>query len=107
CIVSALAIGLWQGPVGAYSAFWGGIICVTANSFLFYQAFKTGGAQAAQKIMRGFVWGQMGKFLITVVLFALAFLVGQVEPLALFLGYLFTQAAFWLAPLFLKRVSSV
>jgi len=107
CLVSTLIIGVWQGIDGAYSALWGGLICVMANFFLFYHAFKSSGAQASQKIMRGFMWGQMGKFLITVVLFALAFMFGQVKPLALFLGYLATQAAFWLAPLFLKRVSSL
>ncbi len=102
-LLVALAYAVLQGIEAAYAALWGGLTCVIANVFFFRKAFKFAGAQAAQQMMRGFMFGQLGKFVITVGLFALAFTVGQVQPLALFLGYVFAQAAFWFAPVFLKQ----
>ncbi len=102
-LLVALSYGVLQGFEGAYSALWGGLTCVVANFFFFRKAFKFAGAQAAQQMMRGFMFGQLGKFVITVGLFALAFVVGHVQPLALFLGYVFAQTAFWFAPLYLKQ----
>ncbi len=102
-LIAALGYGVYQGIGGAYSALWGGLTCVIANFFFFRKAFKFAGAQAAQQIMRGFMFGQLGKFVITVGLFALAFVVGYIQPLPLFLGYIFAQAAFWLAPVYLKQ----
>lgn len=103
CVGVALVYGVLQGVEGAYSALWGGLTCLIANLFFFRKAFKFAGAQAAQQMMRGFMFGQLGKFVITVGLFALAFFTPQINPLALFLGYMSTQAAFWFAPLFLKQ----
>src|SRR5271156_5145479 len=102
-LLVALAYAVLQGIEAAYAALWGGLTCVIANFFFFRKAFKYAGAQAAQKMMRGFMFGQLGKFVITVGLFTLAFVVGQVQPLALFVGYVCTQAAFWFAPFFLKQ----
>jgi ATP synthase protein I len=102
-LLVALAYGILQGLEAAYSALWGGLTCVTANFFFFRKAFKFAGAQAAQQMMRGFMFGQLGKFVITVGLFGLAFVAGKVQPLALFVGYVFAQAAFWFAPVFLKQ----
>lgn len=102
-LLVAVIYSLLQGAHAAYSALWGGLTCVIANFFFFRKAFKYAGAQASQKIMRGFMFGQLGKFLITVALFTAAFLIGNTQPLALFVGYVCTQAAFWLAPFFLKQ----
>jgi ATP synthase protein I len=102
-LLVAVVFGLWQGFPEAYSALCGGVICVLANFFFFHQAFKASGAIAAQKIVRGFLLGQASKFVITLALFVAAFMTGQVQPLPLFLGYVFTQAAFWLAPFLLKQ----
>lgn len=102
-LLVALTYSALQGFDAAYSALWGGLTCVIANFFFFRKAFKYAGAQAAQKMMRGFMFGQLGKFIITVGLFALAFVIGHVQPLALFVGYVCTQAAFWFAPFFLKQ----
>lgn len=102
-LLITLIYGILQGFDGAYSALWGGMTCLLANFFFFRKAFKFAGAQAAQQMMRGFMFGQLGKFVITVTLFALAFVIGHVQPLALFLGYLCAQTAFWFAPLYLKQ----
>lgn len=103
----ALVYGLMQGINVGYSALWGGLTCVIANFFFFRKAFKYAGAQAAQQMMRGFMFGQLGKFLITVLLFVLAFTIAHIQPLPLFIGYVCTQAAFWLAPFILKQQAIV
>jgi ATP synthase protein I len=102
-LLVALVYGLLQGVNAGYSALWGGLTCVIANFFFFRKAFKYAGAQASQQIMRGFMFGQLGKFLITVGLFVLAFVIGHIQPMALFIGYVCAQVAFWLAPFILKQ----
>ncbi len=102
-LLVALIYGLLGGVNAGYSALWGGLTCVIANFFFFRKAFKYAGAQASQQIMRGFMFGQLGKFVITVGLFVLAFMIEQIQPMALFVGYVCTQAAYWLAPFILKQ----
>ena len=57
----------------ALSALLGGGISSGSNAFFAAQAFKHRGARNAQKIVKGFLAGEFGKFCITVVMFALSF----------------------------------
>jgi len=57
----------------AFSVLLGGGISSGSNAFFAAQAFKHRGARNAQKIVKGFLAGEIGKFCITVVMFALSF----------------------------------
>ena len=57
----------------AISVLLGGGISSGSNAFFAAQAFKHRGARNAQKIVKGFLAGEIGKFCITVVTFALCF----------------------------------
>lgn len=77
-IIAAISL-TFSGVVPAYSALLGGLISVIANSFFAAQAFRFGGARNAKKIVRSFMTGEIGKFIIVIGLFALSF--GLIEAL--------------------------
>nr|WP_086937712.1 F0F1 ATP synthase subunit I [Thaumasiovibrio occultus] len=70
------------------SALIGGGIFVIANSAFAACAFLFGGARKAKLIMASFFGGEALKILLTVLLFALAYLYVGVEHLPLLLGYI-------------------
>lgn len=88
----------------ATALFSGGIICVTANLWLALVAFRPALGAPTQKILAAFYVGELGKFVITALLFLLAF-----KQIALFknapyaatmiLAYVLVQAIAWLYPL--------
>ena len=88
----------------AISLFAGGIICVAANLWLALVAFRPPLGAPTQKILAAFYVGELGKFVITALLFLLAF-----KQIALFknapyaatmiLAYVLVQAIAWLYPL--------
>ena len=101
-VISALAI-LGDRNI-AISMFAGGIICVTANLWLALVAFRPPLGASPQKILAAFYVGELGKFVITALLFLLVF-----KQIALFqhatyaasmiLAYVVVQAIAWLYPL--------
>ena len=98
--VFLLLVGLLWGPVTAYSALLGGLVCLLPNCYFAYRAFKYQGARAARQIGRSFYWREAGKLVITAVLFALVF--SQVRPinaLGVFVGYALVQLINWLVPI--------
>tara|TARA_B100001057_G_scaffold332394_1_gene332765 strand:- start:4078 stop:4449 length:372 start_codon:yes stop_codon:yes gene_type:complete len=73
----------------AFSVLLGGIVSSASNAFFAAQTFKHRGARNAQKIVKGFVAGEIGKFFITVVMFALCFsLLPSVIEFAMILAFL-------------------
>ena len=56
------------------SCFVGGLIAVIPHLYFSVYAFRYVGAQFAQKATQAFYWGETGKFLITLIGFALVFL---------------------------------
>lgn len=88
----------------AISLFVGGIICVAANLWLALVAFRPPLGASPQKALAAFYVGELGKFVITALLFLLAF-----KKIALFkhapyaatmiLAYVMVQAIAWLHPL--------
>lgn len=82
----------------------GGFICVAANVWLALVAFRPPLGASTSKILAAFFVGELGKFVITAVLFLLAF-----NQIALFknasyaatmiLAYVLVQAIAWLYPL--------
>ena len=63
---------IFEAAVG-YSALLGGLISAVPNSYFALQAFKFQGAQNADKVVKSFIRGELGKIVFTGVLFALSF----------------------------------
>ena len=88
----------------AISMFAGGIICVTANLWLALVAFRPALGAPTQKILAAFYVGELGKFVITALLFLLAFkqialLKSAPYAATMILAYVLVQAIAWLYPL--------
>ena len=72
------------GVVAGYSALLGGLISAVPNSYFALHAFKFQGARNADKVVKSFIRGELGKIVFTGVLFALSFtLVTSLDELAL------------------------
>lgn len=106
CLGSAL-LWAWIGWPEALAALVGGGICILANAVFAYYALKRGSARQARQIVLQLFLGEMLKILIIVISFAAAFLCTPLLPLPALVGFLFTQAVFWLAPLALKKTLRV
>ena len=79
---------LISGTVLAYSLLLGGLISALPNSYFAFHAYRFQGARNAQNVVKGFIRGELGKIIITVVLFALCFtLITSLNELALILGF--------------------
>ncbi|MBK51659.1 MAG: hypothetical protein CMQ45_04665 [Gammaproteobacteria bacterium] len=86
--VTAVSLVLFSAPT-AVSVFLGGTVSSASNAFFAAHAFKYRGARNAQKIVKAFLAGEIGKFSITVVLFALCFsLLPNVVELAIILAFI-------------------
>ena len=105
-LVAAILFAYFQGPLAAAAAIGGGAICVLANAYFSRKAFSVAGAQAAKQIVRAFYMAQLGKIVITVVLFILALWIGKLPVFPLFIGYVAAQLAFWCAPWIFKNTTS-
>jgi ATP synthase protein I len=78
--------------IAAYSMALGGLISVVANSYFTLLAFRYRGARNADKVIRSFRQGELGKIVITLLLFALAFtLIETINEAALIAGFLVAQ----------------
>lgn len=83
---------LTSGTILAYSALLGGLISAVPNGYFALHAFRYQGARNARKVVKGFIRGELGKVIITVVLFALSFtLITSLNELALILGFTLTH----------------
>lgn len=83
-VISLLA----SGTVLAYSALLGGLISALPNSYFALHAYRYQGARNSQNVVKGFIRGELGKIIMTVVLFALSFtLITNLNELALILGF--------------------
>lgn len=83
----------------AFSFFWGGIICILPNAYLAHKLFAKTGANAARQIVTSFYLGETVKFIITIILFIIAFKYFNVNKLAVFIGYIIAQVTFWVTAL--------
>lgn len=76
----------------AQSVLAGGLISALSNSYFAVQAFRYQGADNADKVVRSFLKGEIGKILIAVLLFALSFnFLENLNVVALFSGFLFAH----------------
>lgn len=88
----ALISLLFSGSIMAYSVLLGGLISALPNSYFAFHAFRYSGARNADKVVKSFIRGELGKIVITLVLFALSFtLITSLNELALILGFIATH----------------
>jgi len=79
---------LISGIILAYSVLLGGLISAVPNSYFVFHAYRYQGARNSQNVVKGFIRGELGKIIMTVVLFALSFtLITSLNELALILGF--------------------
>ena len=81
-----------SGTIMAYSVLLGGLISALPNSYFALHAFKFQGARNAETVVKSFIKGELGKIIITVVLFAISFaLISNLNELALIVGFVLTH----------------
>ncbi len=90
-------LGLWVIDLTiAYSFMIGGLIYLIPNIYFAIYAFRFRGAQAARLVLLSIYRGEVGKFLLSGVGFAIAFtLVKPLSVLALFSAYIVLTLAQW------------
>ncbi len=82
---------IFEAEVG-YSALLGGLISAIPNSYFALHAFKFQGARNADKVVKSFIRGELGKIVFTGVLFALSFtLITSLNEFALITGFVATH----------------
>jgi len=102
-VAGALAGGvflIWLGPVAAVSALLGGAIAVVPNAFLAARLLAPGAGRDARSMLRAAWIGEIGKLVLTALLFAVVF--ASVRPLAagaVFGGFIAAQLMVLGAPL--------
>ncbi len=93
----------------AISILIGGIIGVTANLWLALVVFRPALGAPTQKMLTAFYVGEFGKFIITAVLFLLAFKqIGFLKEAAyaatMIMAYVMVQVVAWIYPLMRRKV---
>lgn len=95
-LVAQVATAFLAGAIGwltvdnraGYSALTGGLIAWLPNLYFAYKAFRYFGARSANAIVQSIWSGEMGKLILTAVLFALVFAGAErFNVAALFAGY--------------------
>jgi len=85
-------IALIHSFEAGYSALLGGLTSAIPNSYLIWRSFRYRGARSVGQVVQSFYQGESGKFILTVVCFAVIF--SQVDPLvpwALFGAFITVQ----------------
>jgi ATP synthase protein I len=94
CVSAALAAALWAGfgKVEAVSALLGGAAVVIPNAFLAARLLTPSRDQSAGAMMRSAWFGEIGKVLLTALLFGVIFgFVRPIAPPAVFAGFIAAQ----------------
>jgi ATP synthase protein I len=102
CVLTAVIWAFISLPFGL-SALVGGSICLLANGVFVYYALRKGGARQATQIVAMLFLGEFFKIAIIVVMFGVVFLYTALAPVPALVGFLVTQAMFWVAPFIFKR----
>lgn len=102
CLLTAI---LWafSSLSAGLAALVGGGICLLANVVFVYYALRKGAARQAQQIVAMLFMGEFLKMAIIIVMFGAVFMYTAIQPVPALVGFLATQAVFWLAPFVFKR----
>lgn len=88
-LLLAAGICLWFDQVITYSVLIGGMIFIIPNVYFSFYAFRYRGARIAHLVLMSFYRGEIGKFLLSIVGFAVAFtLVEPLNVLSVFSAYI-------------------
>ena len=88
----AAGLWFWQGQVAGVSALLGGATAVIPNGFLAARLLQWRAGAGAASLWRSMWIGEIGKLLLTAVLFAAIFgAVRPLAPLAVFCGFIAAQ----------------
>jgi ATP synthase protein I len=102
-VASALTAGAFavlQGKIAAVSALLGGAIAVIPNAFLAARLMSPGAGVSARAMLRAAWFGEIGKLLLTALLFAVVFAsVRPLSALAVFGGFIAAQLMVFGVPL--------
>ncbi len=91
-IVLALIVFLLWDLTSAYSALIGGLISVVPSGYFAKKAFKYQGAHNADNIVKAFYGGEVGKLVLTVMLFVMVFItLKKINVIALMLEFVAIQ----------------
>ena len=72
----------------SYSLLVGGLISAVPNSYFALHAYRYQGARNGQNVVKGFIRGELGKIIMTVMMFAVSFaLITSLSELASILGF--------------------
>jgi ATP synthase protein I len=86
----------WIDSAVAYSVLIGGLIYWIPNAYFTLYAFRYKGARAASAVLHSIYRGEVGKFVLTAVGFALAFVfVKPLDIISLFLAYVVVMLSQW------------
>ena len=94
CVSLVVAAGFWgwMGEVAGMSAVLGGVAAVVPNGFLAARLLQPSRDESAKAMMRAAWIGEIGKVLLTALLFGVIFgFVRPVQPLAVFAGFIAAQ----------------
>lgn len=91
-VLVTAGLAVWQGQVVAISALLGGMIAVVPNAFLAARLLSPAAGDSAKGLLRAAWIGEIGKLVLTVVLFAVVFAtVRPLSALAVFGGFIAAQ----------------
>jgi ATP synthase protein I len=90
--VAAVVFWVWMGETAGKSALLGGVAVVIPNGFLAARLLRPSRDESMRAIMHSAWLGEIGKLLLTVLMFAAIFgAVRPLEPLAFFCGFIAAQ----------------
>jgi ATP synthase protein I len=96
--IAGVAAWLLFDAVAAYSAWLGGAVCVIPNVYLALRMMAATPSNEAGRMLRATYFGEVGKLVITAVLFTVVFVaVRPLNPAAVLAGFIAAQSGIWLA----------
>jgi ATP synthase protein I len=96
----AAVLALWQGQLVAVSALLGGAIAVIPNAFLAARLLGPRAGSSAKALLRAAWLGEIGKLLLTALLFSVALVtIRPISAFGLFGGYIAAQLVIFSLPL--------
>jgi ATP synthase protein I len=91
-VVVAAVAWVWVGQIAGMSAMLGGVTAVVPNAFLAARLLQPSRDESAKAMMRSAWLGEIGKLLLTALLFGVIFgFVRPIQPLAVFAGFIAAQ----------------
>tara|TARA_R110000868_G_scaffold71214_5_gene208853 strand:- start:1271 stop:1666 length:396 start_codon:yes stop_codon:yes gene_type:complete len=102
--IIALLFTIIIGKNSGISAFYGGLIAIVPQFIFAYFAFKYGGARQNKLVVQSFNKGSKIKFILTIVLFALAYRWPSLNIMALMVAYIAVLIGQWPIMILVGRV---